>query len=290
VVNLNSGTLVVNGTLTQSGTIEVAAGTTFQKTGSWANNGTIRGSGTINIGAGNTLTNNGTIAPGASSGDTTGTLAVTGHLTNSASGILNMEFSSPIADDYDALVVSGTLTLQSGSTLNLSGLTAASGTYVPLTAGTLSGAFSTINTPDFATVPTYNATNLSLGITGATWLLWDGGGGADTSWGNALNWSTDNVPIGSDNVLIDVAGNPTVMVPSGTFSVNRVSSNEAFTVSGGSLTTAGASTFGDLLTLSSGTLTLNNTTAVNGGLALTGGTLTGSGVVTVANDVQLDWG
>ncbi|MBK7685932.1 MAG: hypothetical protein IPJ25_07890 [Rhodocyclaceae bacterium] len=285
MVNLNSGTLTISGALSQAGTIEVASGTTFQKTGSWTNNGTIRGSGTVNLGTGNTLTNSGTISPGVASGDNTATLSISGNLTNTAAGIISMELSSPVTGDFDLVAVSGTATLQPGSTLNLSGLTAASGAYVPLTAGTLTGTFSTINSPDFTLIPTYTSSNLSLAVTGTNWILWDGGGDG-TSWGSAGNWSTDTVPTSTDNVLIDVVGTPTITLPSGTFSINRISSTETFTVSGGTLAVAGVCKFSGLLTLSSGALTLNGAAVINGGLSLSGGTLIANSATTATTLTQ----
>lgn len=43
-------------------------------------------------------------------------------------------------------------------------------------------------------------------------VLWDGGGDG-TNWTDPLNWDTDAVPDGSSEVVIDVAGDPTITLP-----------------------------------------------------------------------------
>ena len=88
-------------------------------------------------------------------------------------------------------------------------------------------------------------------------VAWTGNGDG-TSWTDASNWSDDAVPTASDDVTIDLSGNPTIEITSGTQSVNSLSSTDLISISGGSLSVAANST-------------------ISGGLTMTGGSLTASG-------------
>lgn len=70
---------------------------------------------------------------------------------------------------------------------------------------------------------------------------WDGGGG-DGLWHSPLNWSTDSVPTETDDVVIDVAANPTIAFTSETGSrkVNSLVSAERINFTGGSLAVTGS--------------------------------------------------
>ena len=74
-------------------------------------------------------------------------------------------------------------------------------------------------------------------------VAWDGGGDG-TSWHDPLNWDSDVVPVGQDDVTLDVAANPTVLfnATTGARSINSLLTREAITFSGGSLTLATAAT------------------------------------------------
>jgi hypothetical protein len=75
-IEVSNGTLGVSSNNTnQTGTIEVAGSAVFEKYGGFTNAGTLRGAGTFAVGTGNTLVNDGTIAPGATTGDTTDSLS-----------------------------------------------------------------------------------------------------------------------------------------------------------------------------------------------------------------------
>src|SRR5688572_11331737 len=68
-------------------------------------------------------------------------------------------------------------------------------------------------------------------------VAWDGGAGTN-SWHDAANWNrggVDAVPVNGDDVTINVAANPTVTFSTGTVTLNSLTTNEALTVSGGTL-------------------------------------------------------
>ncbi|MCP2935918.1 hypothetical protein NK983_24845, partial [Salmonella enterica subsp. enterica serovar Typhimurium] len=96
----NSGTLrVEEGVLTASafpvnaGTLDVFNGATLIA-GALQNDGVVQGSGTINLG-GATLTNAGTLRPGGNGA--AGTLTVTGHYVQTASGVIEADVLGTLA-------------------------------------------------------------------------------------------------------------------------------------------------------------------------------------------------
>ena len=89
--------------------------------------------------------------------------------------------------------------------------------------------------------------------------------GMSGDWNNPTNWSTGVIPGPTDDVLIDRPGvSLTVTHSSGTHSVLNLQSQEAFVLSGGSLT-------------------VSNTIEVNGMFTLTGGTLVLATVLQATN-------
>src|SRR5262249_54004316 len=105
---------------------------------------------------------------------------------------------------------------------------------------------------------------------------WDGGGG-DFNWNNALNWDTNTLPTAADDVVIDVAAALTVTHPSGTTSINKLTSQESLTLSGGTFTIAASSSIAGAFTLSGGTLTGAGNLEVLGLTKWTSGTMSGLG-------------
>ena len=57
-------------------------------------------------------------------------------------------------------------------------------------------------------------------------------------WTNAANWSLGHVPYSNERVLIDVAANPTIVLPSGAYTVESLYCRENLQLSGGSLSVA----------------------------------------------------
>ncbi len=88
---------------------------------------------------------------------------------------------------------------------------------------------------------------------GAT-ISWDGGGG-DSRWSTPANWTGDVLPRTGDDVVIDLAGAPTVDHASGDTQVRSLTCTRGFRLSGGSLTvTAGESRIDGSLELAGGQL------------------------------------
>jgi len=117
-------------------------------------------------------------------------------------------------------------------------------------------------------------------------VSWDGGGDG-TSWHDRYNWSGDALPGAADDVVINVAANPTIQFTSsaGSVSINSLSSDELMTISGGTLTIATSANISKSLTLGNGTLKGATITATGGAqLVAGGGTLDG---VTLSADLTV---
>ena len=80
------------------------------------------------------------------------------------------------------------------------------------------------------------------------------GGGDGTAWHDPDNWNTGFVPGPTDEVVIDVAGDPTVIYSQDISFITRLDSEEALTISGGSLSVATTVQVNNTFTLSGGTL------------------------------------
>jgi filamentous hemagglutinin family protein len=138
-IHVGAGTLDVAAAFgVNEGTIAVAPGATFGRTGGFTNTGLITGEGTVAVGAGNVLTNSGTVAPGASQG----TLTIDGDFTQTAGGVLSITLDDPTPGGHGVLAVSGTATL--GGTVAFTGA-GAEGDYPFLTAGQVVGEFGAID-------------------------------------------------------------------------------------------------------------------------------------------------
>jgi hypothetical protein len=105
-------------------------------------------------------------------------------------------------------------------------------------------------------------------------VTWTNPGGGD--WETVGNWSTGALPGPGDDVVIDLPG-VTVTHSLGTDVVNRLTSQDALAISGGSLTALRASSVNNTLGLTGGTLASGETLAVGGRFTWAGGTLAGSG-------------
>ena len=156
-------------TFTQTGTLDVAAGKTFQRTGGFTNGGTLSGSGIFDVGAGNALVNNGTVKPGGAAA--IGTLGITGNYSQGPGGTLDVELQSGAS--FDVLSVSGTATLN--GTLNVSylgGYIGSGAGHSILAYGARAGTFGAINDPN-ALIVNYAASALSLGSPFNFWISSD---------------------------------------------------------------------------------------------------------------------
>lgn len=120
------------------------------------------------------------------------------------------------------------------------------------------------------------------GEAGAVTITWTGGAGTN-SWHTAGNWDLNRVPAAGDDVVIpDMTPNVNVTYSSGGTSINSLISAEAFSLTGGTLTIASASTLNSAFTFS-GTLSGTGDVTVNGAMTWTGtGTMSGTGKTVIA--------
>ena len=293
--NLSSGTLVVSGALTNTGTIDLASNATFRKTGGFINNGTLQGSGTIDVRAGNTLTNNGTLSPGGSG--TAGRLSITGDLVMGSSSTLAIDVlgAAVAGTDYDQLAVSGTATL--GGTLSLTERTGFktqfSQSLTPLTYGSKSGTFSTVSTTANSDNAGFGA---SLGDTSTAVALAYGTTNYVTSgtsnWGVDGNWDR-GLPTALADAVIGVGGSDTVAVTGAAAAKSlTVSGNTTLSVGyGGALTVAGNASIANL-TMTDGALSVNGSLSVSNSYAQSGGAVTAASLsaTQVSGDLNLSGG
>jgi hypothetical protein len=105
------------------------------------------------------------------------------------------------------------------------------------------------------------------------------GQGDGTSWTDASNWSDDRVPGASDDVTIDLSGDPTIQITSGDQSIHSLTLTDSLNVGGGSLSVTSG------LTMTGGSLTASGTgvtIVVAGTTTVTGGSLSAQGGATVS--------
>jgi len=108
-------------------------------------------------------------------------------------------------------------------------------------------------------------------------IAWTGDGG-NSNWDDPLNWNTHTLPGPGDDVTISI---PATVVHSDavTDSIKSLTSTQALTISGGTLSIASASTTSGPLVVDGGTLTGTGNLTVQGLLTLTAGTISASGAV-----------
>ncbi len=160
LVKVGTGTLTLGGANGYTGTTSVNDGT-LNVSGSLAGDVTVANSGTLaGTGSVKNIVNLGTVTPGS---DGSGTLTATRY---SGSGLLNVICSG---SSCGALRVTGSADI-SGTALNLSGSSVAVGQYAVVSAGSLSGTFTSMNapTPLLTFTPHYSATDASVWIAFAT--------------------------------------------------------------------------------------------------------------------------
>ena len=290
-INVASGALFADSlSIEQSGTLSIAAGSTFGKRdndtypasqiGTLTNRigAVIEGAGTIDLGTitvlspdlgkKGTLTNAGTISPGTATAP--GTLTINGNLVLAPTSQLPMDLfgSGSTPAGSDKLVVNGATTL--GGSLNVSlasgytppvGFSADLGTASDF-AGS-SGSFSSTSlppgftgsviNPPAAPVLTYRISN-GAPPPPCAGVCWVGGNG--NLWSTDANWNVGHVPLPSDTAYLNLLGGASV----------PVLLNDARTIA------ALFSDAGNTLTIASGgSLTLAGHSVLNGDLALQNG-------------------
>ena len=99
------------------------------------------------------------------------------------------------------------------------------------------------------------------------------------------NWSGNAVPTPSDDVTIELGGNPTIQISSGTQAVRSLTSTDSILISGGSLSVAADSTMSGGLTMTGGSLVADGssiTFSVTGSATVSGGSLEAEGGATLS--------
>jgi filamentous hemagglutinin family protein len=286
----NTGTIDVQHSLqlnnfaTNDGAVQIAATKSLFTNGNSLVNspaGVIIGAGSVNLGAG-TLTNNGTLTPGVPSGDTTGTLTITGNLTQGSNSQLNIELGGTASGDFDVLSVNGTANL--GGTLNVSTV----GSYVPavndafriVSAASRTGNFPNANLSlPVDVTAAYDVNGLTLNVATGNVINWVAAG--DGTWTQTGNWDRLRAPRSTDTVVISPSvANATITMPAGTYTVGAVDSDANLQVNNATLSVANASTVNGTLALNTSTLAGTGSMDVNA-LSLSGATLSNTGGVTV---------
>ncbi len=109
-------------------------------------------------------------------------------------------------------------------------------------------------------------------------VSWDGGAGT-SNWTDANNWSTNSLPTAADDVTINVATNPTILLAGANAVINSLATDESLNLNSGTLSLAAASSASAAATVTMGAATLSGagTFTINGPLAFNGGTMNGSG-------------
>ncbi len=280
-LSVQAGTLATDsGFTSNAGSIVIASGGTWNTTNtSVSNSGTIQSAGTINVGTG-TLTNasGGILRVGASPGLT----SITGNLTLSDGSITEIDISGlarGVDPGYDAINVSDNVTIESTARFDVfhqGGFVANVGdSFRVITAGgTL---FLPSGTGSLVIVPPSGGEPYVAGSGGQHFFLQRGtmfqnvnvwNTDLSGNWATAGNWSL-GVPVAGQIVLVDRgAANPTVTVNTAGQAAGVLLSQEALTISGGSLSLGSA---------------ITDVSVINGNLTLSGGTISGAGTVTLNN-------
>ena len=225
-VNVNGGTLAVNGDISAASLLTVNAG------------GTLGGNGTV----GTTLINVGTLAPGNSIGN----LTVSGSLTMTAAATYLVQVSGTSADKT---VVTGTVNLAGKVVVDPLTRLSATTTYTILTAGTVNGALSGA---DFLTASNF-ARNARLSYVGNDVLLTLDPGMLSPALPGYATINQKNVAAGIDTAL---AGGGTM--PAGFNALFALSGDpllNALTQASGETATGAQQTTFDAMNLFMGVLT-----------------------------------
>ena len=112
----------------------------------------------------------------------------------------------------------------------------------------------------------------------AATVFWVGGSG---DWSTPANWSTDSLPGTNDDVVIGAGASITVTHSTGTDAVRNVQSEQAFVLSGGTLTVSNTFQASDTFTLSGGTLQTATVVTTNGASLIVSGRYSSLDGVTV---------
>ncbi|HEU5395536.1 MAG TPA: hypothetical protein VFV81_00115, partial [Verrucomicrobiae bacterium] len=226
-INISGGgDLVVNNTLALSGAggIQNFPGGTITLSGGHgissdngaeylANQGTLLSSGGYVLSVAN-FTNSGAITA------TTGTLNLDAGLHLNGTGSVNAQLNSTA--DYGKIAIAGDVALGGAFGVTLNYTPVGGDTFQPLTYGSSSGNFNSLNLPALGVGQTWQttlgATGLTLRVAQAiTWTNTAGG-----NWSTAANWNPNQVPGQYDDVAITTPGTYTVTMDSATVNLHSL--------------------------------------------------------------------
>jgi autotransporter-associated beta strand protein len=236
-VNVNGGTLAVNGDISSASSLTVNAG------------GTLGGNGIV----GNTTINGGTLAPGNS----IGTLTVSGSLTMTAASTYMVQVSGASADKT---IVTGAANIAGKVTVDMLTRLSATTTYTILTGGTMSGTFSAA---EFLAANNF-ARNARLSYVGNSVLLTLDPGLLSPNLSGNANFNQKNTAAGIDNALVGGATLPAGF--NALFALSGDALLKALTQASGETATGSQQTTFDAMNLFMGVLT-DPFTAGRGGAA-----------------------
>ena len=184
--------------------------------------------------------NAGTVRPGGNGG--TGIFTINGNYSQLASGTLDIELQGTTAGTgYDQLAVTGNATLAGNLTISeINGFSAvALDSFTYLTTSAISGDFTGKRIfPIGYALPVATATQQSIGFNDGTTVYFDNFSG-DASWNNASNWSSGLVPVNNLDIDLATLNSASVMINSGSFTVNSIIAPASLIHNGGSLTVTG---------------------------------------------------
>lgn len=122
-------------------------------------------------------------------------------------------------------------------------------------------------------------------------IFWQGGSG---NWNDIENWidaeGENRLPTADDIVFVDVVGDQTVTVNSGSFTVDTLFSEETLALSGGNLTITDAAELNEGINLSGGMLTADGAIVIADQSEWTVGTITGAAGVTNTGNLNISGG
>jgi len=292
LLDLGGGNLLTGFNTNAGGaSFTVAAGGSYTTPGNFANSGTMDVEQASSLTVAGNLTNSGTVATNNQNlGGGANTLTVTGTLTNNASDTVTIGAHNDTSDiaNVGLLANSGTVTVGSGATLNLTSAGTDTNTgAITMDGGTLhmqAGSFTNSSSIDLEQKGTLTVTGSLTNSGTLTTNNSNLGGSANTITvtGTLTNNSSGSVTIGANNDTSDVA------------SVGLLSNAGTVTVDKGAtlnLTSAGTDTNSSSISVSGGTLDMqagsfSNTGTIDlekkGTLTITGN-LTNGGTITTNN-------
>jgi hypothetical protein len=279
----SDGTIVVgNGvTLAMAG-----SGNTMEFTapGGVTNGGTISaGGGTLNVTG--DFTNFGSISPGGDG--QIGTLNVTGNLSLTSDGTLNIDLGGTGVGQSDHIYVTGDVETNGMLDRSLiSGYNPALGDEIPFltTNGLSSGTFDVIDdltnlVTGYRLAPSEAVRQIFSGPGYNTFTNFVGG----LTWETPGNWSAGYIPDVTQTAIVTSSPLSPVTHSTGTDSIAGllISAGNALDISGGSLAVSGTTSVGGMLSLLDGTYANNGTLNIAGLFSLFGGTFSGAGAINI---------